>query len=146
MLSILLIYKWITRSLSFLFVAYSANKVARSVFTVGRTRTVCSGVCRREQWPPFAPKIERKARNDQITSTYICHDYGHGDRCFVRGRRSRQCRRWLYSKQPYFEHPEPRSNNRRQSGESLGCFVRERESHLDFEPGPGSVHSSLGDG
>ena len=135
MLSIFLIYKWITRSLSFLFETSSANKVARSVFTVGRTRTVCSGVCQREQWPPFAPKIERKARNDQITSAYIRYDYGHGDRCIVRGRRSRQCRRRLYSKQPCFKHTGARNDDRLPTRESLGCFVRERESRLDFGPG-----------
>ena len=33
-----------------------------------------------------------------------------------------------------------------QSGEPLGCFVRERESHLDFGPGHTDDHSFWGDG
>ena len=101
-------------------------------------------VFRRKQWRfrPCLPKIERTARNDKIISRYICHDYRRGVLCIVHGYRSRQCRRRLYSKQPYFEHTGTRGDDRLEPGEPLGCFVLARESHLDFGPGHTDVHSS----
>src|ERR1700690_3960596 len=84
---------------------------------VGPNETNCAAALR--------SRIKETARNEEITSAYICHDYLRSVRCTVRGRGSRQCRR-LFSNKPCFRYPRPRNDNRPQPEEPLGCFVRER--------------------
>ena len=65
------------------------------MFAAGQTEAVCCGVSNKSA--ALTSRIKETARNDEITSACICHDYLRGVRCTVRGRRSRQRPR-LFSK------------------------------------------------
>ena len=130
----------------------ATNKSASSVFAARRTEDVCCGVSNKSGRSErdrlrcrASSTIKRTARNEEITSAYICHASCRGVRCIMRRRRSRKCRRF-FSNQPGLEHAGPRNNNRLQPGESLGCLVREWESHLDFGPGHTDVATFSGHG
>src|SRR5580693_6922987 len=69
----------------------ATNKLTGSVFAARRTEAVCCGVSNKSA--ALTSRIKETARNEEITSACICHDYLRGVRCTVRGRRSRQRRR-----------------------------------------------------
>src|SRR5580693_6959765 len=73
----------------------ATNKLTGSVFAARRTEAVCCGVSNKSA--ALTSRIKETARNEEITSACICHDYLRGVRCTVRGRRSRQRPR-LFSK------------------------------------------------
>jgi hypothetical protein len=65
------------------------------VFAARQTEAVCCGVSNKSA--ALTSRIKETARNEEITSACIRHEYLRGVRCTVRGRRSRQCRQ-LFSK------------------------------------------------
>ena len=73
----------------------ATNKSTGSVFAARQTEAVCCGVS--NNGAALTSRIKETARNEEITSACIRHEYLRGVRCTVRGRRSRQRPR-LFSK------------------------------------------------
>jgi hypothetical protein len=121
----------------------TANKSTRSVFAARRTEAVCCGVSNKSAAP--TSRIKETARNEEITSACICHDYFRGARCTVRGRRSRERRR-LFSENLVSGAPGLETIADSSLVNPWVSRSRTGESHLDSEPGRKYGPALSGDG